>query len=204
MTIITEKDVNSVIAKLNKVTTLRRLKPLSVVETAIIRGLLEGQSYEDIAKGAFYTCQHVRTSGSRLLRILSAHYREEINPDNLRLIYKSCILNSKAKDAAEGLSTRCPFREFGDADVSFFIGKISDILFEETGKHLLSTESSALRGVLSGVTYRDSASLSSSPRFIPDKYRRMSCRIFDVLSARFGVKFKKANFTYMCERYLSD
>jgi len=202
MTIITEKEVNSVITKLNKVTTLRRLKPLSVAETTIIKGLLEGQSYEDIAKGAFYTRQYVQTSASKLLRLLSAHYKEDINPGNILLVFKVRLLTSRTRE--KKIEDRSPSYKLNNSEVLFFAKKISDIVFEETGHHLLNTEYSALRGVLTGVTYRESASLFSHPQFTSDYYSRLSCRIFNILSKRFGVKFKKYNFVCMCERYLSD
>jgi hypothetical protein len=69
----------------------KHLPRLKKLEKIIIRQVLQGKSYPEIAKDAHYQLQSIRNSSSVLWRKLSTAFDEPVNQDNLELVLKRFI-----------------------------------------------------------------------------------------------------------------
>lgn len=69
----------------------KHLPRLKKLEKIIIRQVLQGKSYPEIAKDAHYQLQSIRNSSSVLWRKLSTAFDEPVNQDNLELVLRRFI-----------------------------------------------------------------------------------------------------------------
>lgn len=69
----------------------KQLPRLNKIEKIIIRQVLQGKSYSEIAKDAHYQLQSIRNSSSVLWQRLSTAFDEPVNQDNLELVLRRFI-----------------------------------------------------------------------------------------------------------------
>lgn len=204
ITTIPEEKIEPLAAELNRIVVLKRAKPLTDMELSIIKGLATGRNYESVAQSIPCHCVHARNLMSRLFQLFSAHYKETIKSTNFVLFCEKVLDAATNRTLAKRSRQKVDPTKLSDTKIPLYIAKISDILLDERGSHLLDAEAIAIKGVFSGMSYKDMEQVSDGLHFTPDYYKKLATNVFKVLSLRFNARFKKNSFAFMCDRYLID
>lgn len=204
ITTIAEEKIEPLVVELNRIVVLKRAKPLTDMELSIIKGLATGRNYESVAQSIPCHCVHARSLMSRLFHLFSAHHKQKIKSTNFLLFCEKILDSVSSRTLARQSRQKVDPIKLSEDRISLHTARISDILFDERGSHLLDAEAIAIKGVFSGMSYKDMEQVSDGLHFTPDYYKKLATNVFKVLSLRFNARFKKNSFTFMCDRYLID